>query len=497
CDIGHRVADTMLASQLLDAGLPGAHAKGRHTLQALTKRVLGVELDKTEQASDWSRELRQEQLRYAARDAAVLLPLARRLDQELEEAGLTRVVEIECRALPALAWLEDTGVQIDRDRWLRLAERAWARKAEVEACLDNVIGSHTTAELGFEVERGVVDWNSRDTVLALLRERGVELPNLKRDTLAEHVDDDPLVAVLLERSEWTGRTTVFGERFLERVHPLTGRLHGDFKQAFTASGRISCEKPNLQNIPRDLAYRACFRAPEGRLLVKCDYSQIELRIAAEIAQDERMMTAYREQADLHQLTARTVLGKSEVSKADRQAGKATNFGLCYGMGPIRFRANALANYGVEFTEKEARRFRATFFQTYRGLAAWHARYASQREAPIDTRTLAGRRRLSVINFSEKLNTPVQGTGADGLKLAMGLLFETRDRVPSAKPVLNVHDEIVLECDERDAAEAEVWLGEVMRGGMQQLLRRVPVEVESSRGRDWSMREEAGDAEHVA
>ncbi|MGH7911383.1 MAG: DUF927 domain-containing protein, partial [Candidatus Dormibacteraceae bacterium] len=136
CDIGHRVADTMLASQLLDAGLPGAHAKGRHTLQALTKRVLGVELDKSEQASDWSRELREEQLRYAARDAAVLLPLAEHLDQELAEAGLTRVVEIESRALPAIAWLEDTGVQIDRDRWLRLAERAAARKAEVEACLD-------------------------------------------------------------------------------------------------------------------------------------------------------------------------------------------------------------------------------------------------------------------------------------------------------------------------------------------------------------------------
>jgi DNA polymerase-1 len=108
---------------------------------------------------------------------------------------------------------------------------------------------------------------------------------------------------------------------------------------------------------------------------------------------------------------------------------------------------------------------------------------------VETRTLSGRRRLGVERFTEKLNTPVQGTGADGLKLALGLLHETRNEVPSAMPVLTVHDEIVLECDRQDAERARLWLERCMREGMSELLKRVPVEVEGQVGRDWSMTED--------
>src|SRR5256884_4414243 len=128
-----------------------------------------------------------------------------------------------------------------------------------------------------------------------------------------------------------------------------------------------------------------------------------------------------------------------------------------------------------------------FSDSYAGLGGWHR---AQRDNVIETHTLAGRRRLGVERFTEKLNSPVQGAGADGLKLALGLLHETRDEVPSAVPVLAVHDEIVLECDRQDAERARLWLERCMREGMATLLKRVAVEVESHVGRDWSMAPEA-------
>jgi hypothetical protein len=167
-----------------------------------------------------------------------------------------------------------------------------------------------------------------------------------------------------------------------------------------------------------------------------------------------------------------------------------NFGLLYGMGAPRLRSYAKFAYGVEMTDEEAVAYRERFFETYSGLRRWHW---SQPDGVIETRTLAGRRRLAVERFTEKLNSGVQGAGADGLKLALGLLHETRDAVPSAAPILVVHDEIVLECDERDAERAREWLERCMRDGMGELLKRVPVEVEGQIGRDWSMRPPAAEA----
>src|SRR2546429_6982992 len=135
-----------------------------------------------------------------------------------------------------------------------------------------------------------------------------------------------------------------------------------------------------------------------------------------------------------------------------------------------------------------------FSDSYAGLGGWHR---AQRDNVIETHTLAGRRRLAVEKFTEKLNSPVQGTGADGLKLALGLLHETRNEVPSAAPVLAVHDEIVLECDLQDAERAREWLERCMREGMGELLKRVPVEVEGQISRDWSMTEPAAERTEAA
>jgi DNA polymerase-1 len=237
----------------------------------------------------------------------------------------------------------------------------------------------------------------------------------------------------------------------------------------------------MQQLPRG-EYRRCVAAPPGRLLVKADFSHVELRIACKVSGDVAMLDAYRRGDDLHTATAKAVLGLTEVTKQHRQLAKALNFGLLYGMGAARFREYARTNYGVELTLDQAKKYRNSFFRLYPGLARWHRRAGG--DDSVATRTLVGRRRLAVKRFTEKLNTPVQGTGADGLKMALALLWERRSECPGAFPVLVVHDEIVVECDEAQAEAASAWLRRAMLEGMAPLIDPVPVEVEVKVGRTW-------------
>jgi DNA polymerase-1 len=223
------------------------------------------------------------------------------------------------------------------------------------------------------------------------------------------------------------------------------------------------------------------RPPDGKVLVKADYSQIELRIAALVADEWRMVEAFRQGEDLHVLTAQRVLGVKDVSKSQRQLAKAVNFGLLYGMGAKGFQIYARSNYGVAMTAEEAKSYRNAFFRAYPGLARWHR---AQPDGEVETRTLTGRRRLGVSRFTEKLNTPVQGTGADGLKLALALLWERRGDCPGAVPVLAVHDEIVVECEQGRAAAAGAWLKQTMLDAMAPLIDPVPVEVEVKAAPTW-------------
>jgi DNA polymerase-1 len=197
-------------------------------------------------------------------------------------------------------------------------------------------------------------------------------------------------------------------------------------------------------------------APEGRVLVRADFNQLELRIAAELSGDEQLIAAYREGRDVHALTAEAVLGVklnelvAEERSQARTKAKAIAFGFLYGMGAATFREYALSSYGTLFSQEEAQAFRSRFLETYPGIAAWQM---SQGNSSGDVWTRGGRRRLFAGNgreYCRRLNTPVQGLGADGLKRALALLFQTRHEVPSAAPVLVIHDEIVLEAPREQA-----------------------------------------------
>jgi DNA polymerase I-like protein with 3'-5' exonuclease and polymerase domains len=468
------VHDTMILSQLLHAAYM---KKGFHGLAETARRELGVALDKAAQTSDWSGELTRQQLAYAAHDAAVLVPLYRALDAQVGEAGQASVAAIERRCLPAIAWLSQAGVPFDPAAWNVLAKQAAAEADRLAGRLD----AEAPAESGRLLMEGAINWASPAQVTQVFARLGVALNRADDDALA--AIDHPLATLLRDYRAANKLATTYGVGWIKNAY-RNGRLYVAWKQIGANSGRMACSAPNLQNLPRDPRYRACFRAPEGRVLVKADFSQIELRIAAKVCGDSAMLAAYARREDLHTATARTVLGTAEVTREHRQLAKSLNFGLQFGMGARGFRDYARNNYHVILTLEQAENYRAAFFRTYPGLAAWHRRVGGSGEDAMETRTLTGRRCLNVRRFTEKLNLPVQGAGADGLKMALALLWERRAECPDAFPVLAVHDEIVVEADADRAVAAAAWLKAAMLDAMTPLIDPVPVDDEVKMARTW-------------
>jgi DNA polymerase I-like protein with 3'-5' exonuclease and polymerase domains len=468
-----RVHDTLLLSQVLYAG---ARTRGvapfKHGLKDCCQRELGLELAKEQQNSNWSGRLSHEQRTYAANDAAVLVPLFRVLMDQLRANGLAEVAAIEAAAIPCLAWMSAAGVPFDAPRWQALATTAQAEAEQAKAALDTAAPERPGTLFG-----EAWNWDSPEQVKDAFAMAGCLVESTADGVLAAL--DHPLAALLRDYRDGSKRASTYGDAWLKHVAP-DGRVYPRWVQLGANSGRMACSAPNMQNLPRG-EYRKCVSAPAGRVLVKADYSQVELRIAAKVSGDQALLAAYQRGADLHTLTAQQVLGIADVTKEHRQLAKALNFGLLYGMGAQGFRNYARANYRLELSEEQAVGYREAFFQAYPGLRRWHR---SVGDTPRDTRTLAGRRALRVEQFNEKLNLPVQGTGADGMKKALALLWERRATCPTAVPVLAVHDEIVVECPEAHSDQAATWLKQAMVDGMGPLIAPVPVEVEVKVGRTW-------------
>jgi DNA polymerase-1 len=467
-----RVHDTMILAQLVTAG-----TSDRNSLAGCCERFLGQILDKDLQKSDWSGDLTADQLAYAARDVEVLRPLHEALMARIRAEGMERIADIEERCLPALVWASAAGVRFDAERWCKLARDAEREGEELLRQLD----ADAPRRDGYFTQAGAWNWDSPAQVTEALEAAGCELTSTRDAVLARA--DHPLAELLRRYRAARKLAVTYGENWCKyvrkdgRIYPRWGQLGAAF------SGRMSCSNPNLQQVPRG-EHRKCFIAPPGHVLVKADYSQIELRIAAEIADERAMLEAFQKSTDLHTLTARRVLGTEHVSPNQRQLAKVVNFGLLYGMGARGLQSYAKAQYGLALSERQAHGYRSAFFSVYPGLAAWHQRV--RQEHAVEVRTLAGRRRALRPEYSDalRLNTPVQGTGADGLKMALALLWERRGLAPGAVPVLIVHDEIVVECPAERAQAVSAWLRQAMLDGMQPLLQRVPVEVDVTVGRTW-------------
>jgi DNA polymerase I len=374
------------------------------------------------------------------------------------------------------------GLPIDADCWREHARKTEADAARLQDELHALAPEHP--------DGNVWNFGSHQQVRKAAKLLGLDLPNTKDETLALYAKEHEFISALRDYRKAAKLASTYGAGWLENGYHSDGRIYASWRQLRAATGRMACDHPNLQNIPRNGPLRSYIRAPEGRLFVKADYSQIELRIAAKVSGDKEMLFAYAEGRDLHTLTARSLTHREDVSNDDRKLAKAVHFGLLYGMGAKGLRSYALRSYGVEMSPEKATLYRKRFFETYPGLKRWHERERRAWQCgDTETRTLSGRRRTHVQRLTDRLNAPVQGTGADGLKLALALLWERSGECPGAVPILVCHDEVVVECDAQQAADAKAWLEGAMIEGMDAVMNsageaRVPVEVEARILRGW-------------
>lgn len=477
--------DTMLASQLLDAGL---HSR-RHGLADLVGHFLGEQLDKKEQVSDWSRDpLTPEQLAYAAKDAAILLRLRDALLPQLETAGLMDVAHLESACVPAVAEMELTGIHVDQQRLNALRQRLETETHQAATRLHILLRSVVERDQAslFHTTDDAINLDSPAQVLAAFHTLGIPVANTRRGTLIPLAETYPVVRALLEYRR-VSKALTFATSLPEHIHLRTGRIHATYWQLGAATGRFSCSEPNLQQIPKTTAFRECFLATPGHRLVIGDYSQIELRTSAELSQDPRMVEAYQRGEDLHVLTASLLLDKplDQVTRVERQAAKAVNFGLIFAMGAAGLQAYARNVYGVSLTLEEAVAFRSRFFAAYPGMVTWHTRIREE-GSPRESRTVSGRRRQwrETPGVAARYNTPVQGMAADITKHALAFLPQALADM-NAKLIGTVHDEILIEAPEEHAERVAQLLKETMEHAGRGYLHTVPVVADVRIGTSWA------------
>jgi DNA polymerase I-like protein with 3'-5' exonuclease and polymerase domains len=381
-------------------------------------------------------------------EAEALVELLRVMTPMLRERGLARVYSFECSLLPAVVDMESAGFGVDAAAFERIAS-AWVR------------------------ERAELDAESR------VSEAEGQLPSDARTARLARLDK------LISTYRYWARDYVGPDRRIHcRLHPLAAD-----------SGRFSCTDPNLQQVPAEHTapgLRACFVPAPGNVLVIADYAQIELRVAAHLAPCPAMRAVFRAGRDPHRATAATLAGKPEeaVDNHERKLAKAVNFGFLFGMGAKRFQSYARDSYGLELDERQAGEAREAFFGTFPGIAAWHRRIGNlsrrgDREA-ITVSTAMGRRRTfpaGNFSFNAALNIPVQGTAAEGFKLAMLRLQPALAQL-GGRGVLIVHDEYIAEVPEAAAEQARVLVEQIMIASMREVVDSVPIVVEAEIATHW-------------
>jgi len=522
--LGGAIFDTMVAAKIINNGT-GA----KNDLGSIVDRLFRQKLPKELQKAKWDGELSEEMLEYAARDALCLVWLAQVLQRSLKESRvletkfLWEVFQLEMEVLRPIALMQWYGFAFDlraaRDLHEQLNEEAEALKLILLENLDQEIrrrhpnnpqiwlprdgedGPFNTREkdvgsirLGTKKLKGF-NPRSTDQMTERLTQAGIRLrPNekgklsLDQNLLAFLRNDYELIDKYLN---WKEAVTKVSN--IEKLIESKGsdqRVHANYRQMGTDTGRLSCSSPNLQQVNRGADFRSKFVAAPGMVLVVADFSQVELRVAAELSGEQRMIDAYLAGRDLHTETAARLKGVEleEVTKADRTSAKIANFGLLYGAGPVTLQKQAVSQYGVDMSLEEAREIVEGFREAYPQLYKWQQAEGSKTEEAIFTAT--GRRRL-LYGFNDKyttrINTQVQGTAGDIAKIAIRNIWrQLRDvSAAEARLIAMVHDEIVLEVAE---AQAEDWgnrLQQAMESAGAEVCQKVPIVAEVSWGTTWA------------
>jgi DNA polymerase I-like protein with 3'-5' exonuclease and polymerase domains len=486
-DIGG-LFDTLLASQIISAG----DIEERHGLDTVAARYLNESVDKTERLSNWNLELSEAQLEYAARDAAILLPLRERLIERLKSDSLVKCAQLEFECVMTVADIELAGFFMYKDRWLEQLSIVEKRRAELAEQLQAVLAEESSqGSLFGGHDRDDINLDSHQQLTQALNRLGIPVPESTRNwKLQPLAAQYPVIETLLEYRTVQKALTSYGQNMIELINPVTKRLHADFRQIGAPTGRFSCTNPNIQQVPHAVEYRRCFGGhPAGRKLIIADYSQIELRILAEFSGDRGFIEAFNSGTDLHRVTAAQVFNVSldQVSKDQRDFAKRLNFGVVYGIGAQRFAL--MTGLTVPESENVLRRY----FGTYRQLDNYLREAANSAVRERQARTASGRlvhfrydendrQQISMTQRNGK-NTPIQGTSADILKRALHLLKGELSGT-SARIVNIIHDEIVVESEADEVDDVARKVERVMCAAGEEYLKTVPVKVETEIAEEW-------------
>ena len=480
--------DTLLASQIVGAG----DIEERHGLETVAGRYLNELVDKSERLSNWNLELTEAQLEYAARDAAILLPLREKLIERLKAESLIRCAQLEFECVMPVVDIELAGFFMHKDRWLEQLRIVEKRRTELAEQLQQVLAEESSqGSLFGGPQRDDINLDSQQQLTKALNRLGIPVPESTRNwKLQPLAAQYPVIATLLEYRTVQKALTSYGTNMIDLINPVTKRLHADFRQIGAPTGRFACTNPNIQQVPHAVEYRRCFSGyPDGRKLIIADYSQIELRILAEFSGDRGFIEAFNSGADLHRVTAAQVFNASldQVTKEQRDFAKRLNFGVVYGIGAQRFAM--MTGLSVSDAENVLRRY----FGTYRELDTYLREAANRAVSERQARTASGRlvrfrydendrQQVSMTQRNGK-NTPIQGTSADILKRALRLLKDELNKT-NAQIVNIIHDEIVVETDADEVQDVAAKVERIMCAAGQEYLKTVPVKVETEIADEW-------------
>ncbi|AWI82618.1 DNA polymerase I [Alloyangia pacifica] len=487
------IDDTMLISYALNAGLHN------HGMDALSERYLGHVpipikdlLGSGKKMITFDRVPIEDAVKYAAEDADITLRLWKLLKPRLHQSRVTRVYEGTERPLvPVLAEMELAGVQVDRNTLSRMSTAFAQKMAGLEAELHELaghsfnvnspaqVGEILFAEMGLEGGKKTKTgaWSTPAEVL--------------EDLATEH----DFAALVLDYRQLQKLKSTYTDALQEHINPETGRVHTSYSIAGANTGRLASTEPNLQNIPvrseEGRRIREAFVAPEGKVIVSLDYSQIELRILAHMADIDALKQAFRDGQDIHAMTASEMFGvpMEEMTSEVRRRAKAINFGVIYGISGFGLARN------LRIPRGEAQAFIDRYFERFPGIKTYMDDTIAFAKEHDRVETLFGR----VIHTPEinakgphagfarraAINAPIQGTAADIIRRAMIRMPAAIEGQP-AKMLLQVHDELIFEVAEEGVDKLIATAREVMEGAAEPVVKLdVPLVVDAGQGKNWA------------
>ncbi len=483
------IYDTFLASQIIECGV--TKPKGYHGLEQVAPRYTDKILDKTEQVSDWSGELSQSQLKYAAEDAECLLAIREAQIEILKNLNLVRCAKLEFDAVLPIVWLELSGFHLDIDQWMSIAEENKKEADKVAESIYMELLPHMPQGNLFGADHINLDsWQQVDRYFRLA---GVPMPaKTKEWMLLPLVDKYPIVQKLLDYRGFHKSYTSFGEKFKEFINPVTGRIHSNFFQIGAETGRMSSSEPNLQQLPSETNHRKCFKAGDGNKLLGFDFSQIELRILADLSKDKVAIKAFQSKVDYHRAMAAQVFKKNieDVDSEERSFAKRLNFGIPYGIGAARFAMQA------SIPEIEAQMIMNNFFSTVKQEKRWLDYQKYNILKTKTSRTASGRMWLADFDEADwqsrskaqrnALNFPIQGSSADILKRSLRLVYDrTKLYHDDLKLVNVVHDELDFEIKEDLINEVGDIIHKAMVEAGQEFIKSVEIVVDRKISDVWA------------